>query len=120
MVHAFPNALVVGHRPLIGAMANHPKDRHVVAAAVTGRAATIVTANLKDFPAASLDPFRIRAVTPDDFLCALLDAAPAAMAAIVREQAADLRRPPVTREELLRMLGKHAPGFASRVAQFSG
>lgn len=41
---AFPDARVTGHEPLIPAMTNHPKDRHVLAAAAHADAAVIVTA----------------------------------------------------------------------------
>jgi predicted nucleic acid-binding protein len=34
---------VTGYESLIGSMTNHPKDRHVLAAAVAGRADVLVT-----------------------------------------------------------------------------
>jgi len=37
-------------------MTNHPKDRHVLAAAVGGGARKLVTANLQDFPDHTLTP----------------------------------------------------------------
>jgi predicted nucleic acid-binding protein len=40
---------VTGHEPLIAAMKNDEKDRHVVAAAVKAGAQVIVTSNLKHF-----------------------------------------------------------------------
>ena len=43
-------------------------DRHVLAAAITGNARTIVTMNLRAFPRRSLAEFAIRAVHPDEFL----------------------------------------------------
>jgi hypothetical protein len=45
----FPEAMVTGYAPLIAAMQNDIKDRHVVAAAVKAGAQVIITANLKDF-----------------------------------------------------------------------
>lgn len=45
----FPEAQVTDYEPLIPAMKNDPKDRHVVAAAVKAGAQVIATANLKDF-----------------------------------------------------------------------
>jgi hypothetical protein len=37
-------------------MTNEPKDRHVLAAAVRGRADVIVTENIRDFPPLAADP----------------------------------------------------------------
>jgi predicted nucleic acid-binding protein len=45
-----------------------PDDRHVLAAAIKGRADLIVTFNLKDFPADELDRWGIEAQHPDEFL----------------------------------------------------
>jgi hypothetical protein len=42
-------------------MTNHPKDRHVLAAAVRTGAQTIVTFNLKDLPEAVLAPWNMEA-----------------------------------------------------------
>jgi hypothetical protein len=50
----FADAWVEGYETLIPAMTNHPKDRHVLAAAVRCGAQMIVTFNLKDFPKARL------------------------------------------------------------------
>lgn len=50
---AFPEAMVTGYASLTAAMTNHPKDRHVLAAAVVAGAQVIVTSNLKDFPQAA-------------------------------------------------------------------
>lgn len=55
----FPDCWVEGYKQLIPAMNNHPKDRHVLAAAVRTGAQTIVTFNTKDFPAEALSPWNI-------------------------------------------------------------
>ena len=47
MAAYFPDARVTSYEELIGSMTNHPKDRHVLAAAVAGRADILVTENLK-------------------------------------------------------------------------
>lgn len=47
VVLAFAEASVSGWEPLIPAMTNHEKDRHVLAAAVKAQASLIVTFNLK-------------------------------------------------------------------------
>lgn len=62
MDRAVPNALIKGHETLIEGLAlPDPDDRHVLAAAIHGRAQMIVTFNLKDFPATALkEPMRGR------------------------------------------------------------
>jgi hypothetical protein len=72
----------------------------------------IVTSNLKDF--AEL-PEGIEAQSPDDFLCNLLDLDREAIIGIVRGQAAAMKRPPRTFEELLDGLAKTVPDFASTI-----
>ena len=69
MEEAFPDANVEGWEPLEPAMRNHPKDRHVAAAAAAVGAGIIVTSNIRDF--SDLPP-GIVAMTPDDFLVSLL------------------------------------------------
>lgn len=76
-----------------------PDDRHVLAAAIAARAAVIVTFNLGDFPEEALAPHGIRAQHPDEFACALLEAAPAAFLQAVHAHRAALRRPPRSVDE---------------------
>jgi hypothetical protein len=112
MANEFPEAMVTGHAPLIAAMQNDPKDRHVAAAAVKAGAQVIVTLNLRDF---SNLPDGIEAQSPDDFLGNLFDLDPDGIVALLRKQAAALTKPPVTFERLLEGLGKTAPDFAAMV-----
>jgi predicted nucleic acid-binding protein len=96
------DCLVTGYRPLIGAIIlPDPDDRHVLAAAIVARASIIVTRNLRDFPAAVLDPYGIEAQHPDEFLRHLLDLAPVLVVDSVRQQQADLLNPPVSMPDLL-------------------
>ena len=53
---------------LIDGMTNHPKARHVLAAAVRANAEVIVTFNLADFPEQALKAYDIAAIHPDEFL----------------------------------------------------
>ena len=76
MAAAFPDAEVGGYRSLIDGLSCDPKDRHVLAAAVRADAAAIVTFNVADFPAPSVDPFEIDIIRPDTFLLDQLDLAP--------------------------------------------
>lgn len=112
MAAAFPEARVVGHAGLISRMKNDEKDRHVAAAAVKAGAQVIVTANLDDFRAL---PDGLEAQSPDELLSHLFALAPDVLVEIVRSQAADLRRPPRTFEDVLSVLDRSVPGFAASV-----
>lgn len=102
MDKAFKDASVGGWETLVPAInLPDPDDAHVLAAAVAGRADAIVTANLKDFPEAVLNPFSIEAIGPDEFLLDQLDLAPDLVLKAVQRQAADCRRPPIDLSELL-------------------
>lgn len=115
MRRAFPDALVSGHRRLIGAMPSEvdAKDRHVVAAAVVAHAPLIVTSNLRDFPAPALAPLDIEAQSPDAFLTDLLALDPETVQTVVRRQAAALRNPPMTPLDVVTALGRDAPTFST-------
>ena len=63
-----------------------PNDRHVVAAAIIGRADVIVTANLRDFPSEALDRYNIEAQHPDEFIRHLIDLTPVVVVDAVRDQ----------------------------------
>jgi len=109
---AFPEAMVRDHERLIGAMRNGEKDRHVAAAAVKAKAEVIVTLNVRDFRRL---PPGIEAQRPDEFLCGFLEAMPEAILRVLREQAADLRRPPMTVEDVLGRLVRVTPRFVALV-----
>jgi predicted nucleic acid-binding protein len=68
METAFEEAKVTGYECLVASMTNDPKDRHVLAAAVRGGAHAIVTQNVRHFPPASVMPYDVAVLTPDDFL----------------------------------------------------
>jgi hypothetical protein len=89
MREAFDDALVTGWEELGPAIRlPDPDDRHVVAAAAQGGAQAIITANVKDFPAAALRPLSLEVVHPDDFLLDQLDLTPPTLVQVIREQAA--------------------------------
>ncbi|MFN3277231.1 MAG: RSP_2648 family PIN domain-containing protein [Paracoccus hibiscisoli] len=56
-----------------------PADRHVVEAALAGRASLIVTANLRDFPQRMMAGLGLRALHPDAFLLDLHRTGPQAV-----------------------------------------
>jgi predicted nucleic acid-binding protein len=97
-------------------MTNEPKDRHVLAAAVACEAEAVVTFNLRDFSAEACDPFGVEVQHPDEFLVDLHDLDAEAVHLEITAQAAALRRPPVTREELVHMLERAGVvNFAARI-----
>jgi hypothetical protein len=105
MIKAVPDCIVTGYEDLIqGLELADEKDRHVLAAAIRASAQTIVTFNLKDFPAAALDPLGIEAQHPDDFVLDAIDLAPGKISECIRRQAAALKNPPMSIEELLQGL----------------
>ncbi len=101
MAMALPEAMVEGFEDLIESIElPDPDDRHVLAAALTADADVIVTANLKDFPARALPP-TMTAQAPDTFVGTLLAIDAEAVVAVIEVQAASLRNPPMTQEELM-------------------
>ncbi|MEU4564335.1 PIN domain-containing protein [Actinoplanes sp. NPDC023936] len=95
MARSFPDAQVTGYESLIDGMTNHPKDRHVLAAAV--------------------------AIHPDDFLLDQLDLYPGVTMDVLRRQAASYRRVPNTVPEILVLLDRTGvPGFAAEVRRHLG
>ncbi|BAH52602.1 PIN domain-containing protein [Rhodococcus opacus] len=109
-----------GYRELIPAMTNDSKDRHVLAAAVRSGAAAIVTADLKDFPQAALDPFDVEAIHPDEFLCDQLDLDAEAVFECMHALVARNALPPRTVGELLELLGRLTPRFVDAVQALLG
>jgi predicted nucleic acid-binding protein len=116
MSHSFPDAMVTGYDSLIDGMANDPKDRHVLAAAVRANAEVVVTFNLRDFPEPALKPYDILVVHPDDFLLDQLDLYPGLTVEVLEQQAASYRREPTTIAGLLPLLERTGlPQFTAEV-----
>lgn len=108
MCEAIPDCLVSGYENLIdGLQLPDLDDRHVLAAAIRAGADVIVTFNLRDFPSEQLDRYSIEAQSPDIFVLYLVDLAPAAVAGVLHEQAADLRNPPCTVGEVVERLSSN-------------
>lgn len=91
-----------------------PDDRHVVAAAIRGRADVIVTANMRDDPAETLAPLGIEVQRPDEFVLHLLDLAPGIVAEAARNHRESLKHPPKTVDEYLNRL--EAQGLTQTVS----
>jgi predicted nucleic acid-binding protein len=113
MERAFPEAMVTRHEPLVPSMTNDPKDRHVMAAAVRGRADVIVTLNVRDFSPEACEPHDVDVQTPDEFLqyqwgIGDLDF----LLGVFEDWASHLTNPPLALEELLERLARVAPQFS--------
>lgn len=107
MQKQFEDACVTGWQGLLsGLELPDPDDRHVLAAALRGRADVIVTANLSDFPESVLRTFNLGLQSPDDFLLNQLDLDPDRTIQALREQAVAARRPSRTVSESLTLLGR--------------
>ena len=115
MRQAFPEAMVVGYHEIVDSMTNDPKDRHVLATAVTAGAQVIVTHNLRDFPEPALRLYNVEAQSPDDFLINLYDFSPHVVVSTLQAQANALQRPPMTMADLLDGLTKHVPSFIEMI-----
>ncbi|MBW6425883.1 PIN domain-containing protein [Rhizobium sp. XQZ8] len=93
MKAVLPEADVADYQSLvIDLQLPDPGDRHVLAAAVAGKASVIVTWNLKDFPAPNLRPHGVISQSPDDFLVELHAAFPDALISSVKRARHNLRK----------------------------
>lgn len=105
MNKAVRDCLVTGYEPLIDAIElPDPDDRHVLAAAIKGRAQVIVTNNLKDFPASVLENWDMEAKSPDDFILDQVDLGREAVYGAVQRIADSKQKPPTTVSDVLAML----------------
>ena len=76
-------------------------DRHVMAAAIAGHADSIVTINIKHFPASVLDPLGITALHPDEFLLQQLELEPLVVLPAFKVMRARLKNPSFTPEKFV-------------------
>lgn len=110
----FPDATVGCWEDLVSSLKlPDENDRHVLAAAIRGRADIIVTNNKKDFPKAVVHgDFGIEVTGLDDFLLDQLDLFPDLVINILATQAADTGNPPMSQLQLLEALSRSgAPKF---------
>ncbi len=110
----FPEAWIEDYEKLIPTMTNHPKDRHVLAAAAHAGAKVIVTYNIKDFPRSSLTPYSITVQGPSAFLKDLYIAAPAMVMQTLEDQAVAIGK---SMPYLLSRLQVNAPAFVEMIRQ---
>ena len=115
------DALVTGFEKLIPSLVlPDADDRHVLAAAIHGRADVIVTKNLRHFPAETLARYGIEAQHPDQFIRHLLDLDPFAVCEAVKNQRQSLQNPPMTVDEFLDCLERQdLPQTVAILRQFA-
>ena len=104
MKKLYPDATIMGYHNLIPSVTCAPKDRHVLAAAIVGKADVIVTYNRKDFPQASVEPHGIEIQDPDEFVRHVLDLAPETFVDFFRDNANRRHKPPVIADEVAKHL----------------
>jgi len=109
----FSEARISGYESLIPRMTNDEKDRHVVAAAVHGEAALILTLNLRDFQPEHLAAWGVRALHPQTFLIEIFRQEPAVVLTKLEQQAADRGR---SLSQLLNILHATVPDFVAIVS----
>ena len=98
---ALPDAAVDEYEPFVESLdLPDPSDRHVLAAAVAAGTDLIVTANVRDFPPGKVHP-DIRVASPDEFVLMLLEHDLDVVVDVIEAQAAALKNPPMTPEQLL-------------------
>jgi hypothetical protein len=118
MKTTFPDALVPEWEPLVEAIQlPDANDRHVVTAALAGRADVIVTDNLADFPPASLAAPLTRQ-SLDDFLLDSLGLYPGQVMSALNSIASRTRKygPAMTVDSIVTYLQAHGtPAFGAQV-----
>lgn len=120
MNDAIMDCLVDNYQDLIAALnLPDPDDRHVLAAAIVGKADAIITTNLKDFPVEILDQYDIEILHPDDFLKFQFDFSPNIVVDAARDCKNRMRKPKILAHDYLATLEKQGlPKFVSELKKF--
>jgi predicted nucleic acid-binding protein len=102
MNECFPDAEITGYERFTPCV-DLPDggDNHVLAAAVVGRCAGIVTCNTKHFPAEVAKPLGIEVIHPDDFIVNIIDLHPTRAATACKDHRAAMTTSKPSPEEFL-------------------
>lgn len=111
---SFPESMVSGFEPIIESCKNHPKDRHVLACAIHSQAEVIATFNLKDFQKTALEPWRIDAMHPQDYLLILYSIDPPV---VLHKLEMIARKRDSSLEDHLIKVGRYLPAFSQKVLE---
>ena len=109
----FSEAWITGYESLVSRMTNDEKDRHVVAAAVQGGAAIILTLNLRHFRPEHPAMWGVRALHPQSFLIEIFRQEQAVVLTKLGQQATDRGR---SLSQLLDILKATVPDFVAVVS----
>lgn len=97
-----------------------PDDAHVLAATIAGHADCIVTFNLKDFPASTVESFGIEVIHPDRFIVSQLDLDFIPAITALKKMRQRRKRPALTPEEFADTFERNGlPSVASRLVEAS-
>ena len=115
------DSLVTGYESVIPLLRlPDENDRHVLAAAITASASSIVTFNLKDFPAFILEQYGMEAIHPDKFISELIYIDPAAVCIAVKTCRKRLKKPPFDINRYLSNLERQSlPVSVSKLREFA-
>ncbi|WP_276982074.1 PIN domain-containing protein [Ferrimicrobium acidiphilum] len=107
---AFPDGIVIDHEPLIYILKlPDPKDRHVLAAAVSAKCDLLVTYNTKDFPPSEASKHDLEVVDVDEALCELTRRSSNDVATIIKTCITRMKKPKMQEIDFLRRLERRAP-----------
>jgi hypothetical protein len=101
---------VTSYTEIIPTMKNHEGDRHVLAAAIVGKADVIVTDNLTHFPQSVCRDFDLEVQTADQFLLHALSLYPDVVGEVFLAQV-DGSQPSTTVANALSRAEKRLPSF---------
>jgi hypothetical protein len=107
MRSAFPDATVANYQSIVSQMDNHPKDRHVAAAAISAGATAIVTINVRDFRGNVLSEAGIKIITPGDLVESLLDEEPSIVVTAIEHLCRRWNNPNRSVSEILDLIERH-------------
>jgi predicted nucleic acid-binding protein len=101
----FKNSLTRGYESIIPTLTLPDRgDQHVLAVAIQTQSSLIVTFNLRHFPETILQPYSVKAISPEDFVLRLIQNHPVRLLKAVRHHRLSLSSPPKTVEEYLSTL----------------
>jgi len=86
-------------------------DRHVLALAVSVRADSIITLNIRDFPSTYCQSFGVGVLSPDDVLTQIMTEDSLGVSVALQEIAERRRLPPMTIDGLLDRWSLNLPKF---------